>query len=214
MGVYLPILNISIILLFLQSSKLHLFYKFGNLLVRRSSILSSNECYLFLIFSTNLHRKEHFNHWSKTMNYPYSSTQKVIFLFWIEGYLLCILKWNKLSKRITVHLPCFILGSSGSSTERQESAESSDVSASLSHPPLRQRPSIVIDSSQLPTVESETPIKAESKSSLHMQSETMCWEGYFRVTVHTIRRWFWDRMYIKLDQDEFPQYLTLYMYII
>lgn len=68
----------------------------------------------------------------------------------------------------------FFPGSSDSSTERQESAESSDLSVSVSHPQLRQRPSIIIDSSQLPTVQSETPIKAESKNSLHMQSETMC----------------------------------------
>lgn len=68
----------------------------------------------------------------------------------------------------------FRSGSSGSSTERQESAESSDMSGSICQPPIPQRPSIIIDSSQLPTIQSEILNKAESKGSLHMQSETMC----------------------------------------
>ncbi|XP_072379429.1 transient receptor potential cation channel trpm isoform X4 [Diabrotica undecimpunctata] len=66
------------------------------------------------------------------------------------------------------------LGSSSSSTERQDSTESSDNAAAINQPPMPQRPSIVIDSSQLPTVLREVLPSAESKGSLHMQSETMC----------------------------------------
>lgn len=59
------------------------------------------------------------------------------------------------------------------STERQDSTESTDItSALLNQPPMPQRPSIVMDSSQLP-IQREVQ-KAESKDSLHMQSETMC----------------------------------------
>lgn len=65
------------------------------------------------------------------------------------------------------------LDSSGSSTERQDSTESSDIQSAVNQPPLLQRPSIVIDSSQLP-IQQEVLTKADSKSSLHMQSETMC----------------------------------------
>ncbi|VEN52666.1 unnamed protein product, partial [Callosobruchus maculatus] len=64
------------------------------------------------------------------------------------------------------------MGSSGSSTDRQDSTESSDTSA-MNRPPI-QRPSIVIDSSQLPLQRESSLSKAESKGSLHMQSETMC----------------------------------------
>ncbi|CAH1966850.1 unnamed protein product [Acanthoscelides obtectus] len=64
------------------------------------------------------------------------------------------------------------MGSSGSSTDRQDSTESSDMS-SMNRPPM-QRPSIVIDSSQLPLQREPSLSKAESKGSLHMQSETMC----------------------------------------
>nr|CAH7719953.1 unnamed protein product [Callosobruchus chinensis] len=64
------------------------------------------------------------------------------------------------------------MGSSGSSTDRQDSTESSDMSA-MNRPPM-QRPSIVIDSSQLPLQREPSLSKAESKGSLHMQSETMC----------------------------------------
>ncbi|XP_074037016.1 transient receptor potential cation channel, subfamily M isoform X5 [Leptinotarsa decemlineata] len=65
-------------------------------------------------------------------------------------------------------------GSSGSSADRQDSTESSDnASSAINHPPMPQRPSIVIDSSQLP-IQKEVLPKAESKGSLHMQSETMC----------------------------------------
>ncbi|KAG5896745.1 hypothetical protein JTB14_031725 [Gonioctena quinquepunctata] len=66
-----------------------------------------------------------------------------------------------------------VLGSSGSSTDRQDSTESSDNNA-INHPPMPQRPSIVIDSSQLPIQKEIHLPKAESKGSLHMQSETMC----------------------------------------
>lgn len=55
--------------------------------------------------------------------------------------------------------------------------ESTDSNASDGVPLLMQsmppRPSIVIDSSQLP-IQKETPKKEGSKESLHMQSETMC----------------------------------------
>ncbi|XP_044264346.1 transient receptor potential cation channel trpm isoform X10 [Tribolium madens] len=61
----------------------------------------------------------------------------------------------------------------GDSTERQDSTESNDItSALLNQPPMPQRPSILMDSSQLP-IQREVQ-KAESKDSLHMQSETMC----------------------------------------
>lgn len=40
---------------------------------------------------------------------------------------------------------------------------------------MPQRPSIVIDSSQLP-IQQEFLRKEESKDGLHMQSETMCWK--------------------------------------
>ncbi|CAH0550311.1 unnamed protein product [Brassicogethes aeneus] len=72
----------------------------------------------------------------------------------------------------------YIGGSSSESAERQDSSEShasSDLAAALPQPPPPQRPSIVIDSSQLPTMQREIELnKAESKDSLHMQSETMC----------------------------------------
>lgn len=83
----------------------------------------------------------------------------------------------------------FFPDSSESSCDRQESADSSDLSVSVSHSQLRQRPSITIDSSQLPTVQSETFIKAESKSSLHMQPETMCWEKILEKLLCTGRFW-------------------------
>lgn len=58
--------------------------------------------------------------------------------------------------------------------DRQNSAESntSEVAPLVPHhmPP---RPSIVIDSSQLP-IQNEVLKKNGSKDSLHMQSETMC----------------------------------------
>lgn len=66
------------------------------------------------------------------------------------------------------------VGSSGSSTERQDSTESSDNTAAINQPPMPQRPSIVIDSSQMPTIQREVLPSADSKGSLHMQSETMC----------------------------------------
>ncbi|CAG9862478.1 unnamed protein product [Phyllotreta striolata] len=66
------------------------------------------------------------------------------------------------------------LGSSSSSNERQDSTESSDNPATINQPAMPQRPSIVIDSSQLPTVQRDELPSAESKGSLHMQSETMC----------------------------------------
>ncbi|XP_049817373.1 transient receptor potential cation channel trpm isoform X2 [Aethina tumida] len=68
--------------------------------------------------------------------------------------------------------------SSGESGERQDSSESHtsfDMTAVIGQPPMPQRPSIVIDSSQLPTMQREVELaKSESKDSLHMQSETMC----------------------------------------
>ncbi|XP_056632817.1 transient receptor potential cation channel trpm isoform X22 [Diorhabda sublineata] len=67
------------------------------------------------------------------------------------------------------------IGSSSSSTDRQDSTESSDnTAAAINQFPMPQRPSIVIDSSQLPTLQREALPTAESKGSLHMQSETMC----------------------------------------
>lgn len=63
--------------------------------------------------------------------------------------------------------------SSGDSSDRQDSSESNEISAALlNQPPMPQRPSIVMDSSQLP-IQREVQ-KADSKTSLHMQSETMC----------------------------------------
>ncbi|XP_068894200.1 transient receptor potential cation channel trpm isoform X14 [Tenebrio molitor] len=59
------------------------------------------------------------------------------------------------------------------STDRQDSTESNDIAAALlNQPPMPQRPSIVLDSSQLP-IQREMQ-KADSTNSLHMQSETMC----------------------------------------
>lgn len=61
------------------------------------------------------------------------------------------------------------------SVDRQESSESnmSDAAPLLTQamPP---RPSIVIDSSQLPIQKEVAKKEAGSKESLHMQSETMC----------------------------------------
>ncbi|KAK9872342.1 hypothetical protein WA026_017801 [Henosepilachna vigintioctopunctata] len=62
--------------------------------------------------------------------------------------------------------------STDSSTERHDSTDSGDVTL-ISQPPPPKRPSIVMDSSQLP-IQREILQKAESKTSLHMQSETMC----------------------------------------
>lgn len=65
----------------------------------------------------------------------------------------------------------------GASNSRQDSAESAHTDSShdetLLIRQLPPRPSIVVDSSQLPTLQHELP-KADSKASLHMQSETMC----------------------------------------
>ncbi|XP_066244869.1 transient receptor potential cation channel trpm isoform X10 [Euwallacea similis] len=63
--------------------------------------------------------------------------------------------------------------SSSSSTDRQDSIESKSSGTSSSGGPLK-RPSIIIDSSRLPTVQRDVVKKADSKSSLHVQSETMC----------------------------------------
>ncbi|XP_019755238.2 transient receptor potential cation channel trpm isoform X3 [Dendroctonus ponderosae] len=66
------------------------------------------------------------------------------------------------------------LGSSpSSSTDRQDSTESKSSSGVSGGPPTLKRPSIIIDSSQLPTMQRDVK-KADSKTSLHMQSETMC----------------------------------------
>lgn len=54
-----------------------------------------------------------------------------------------------------------------------DSSSHDDTALLMSADQLPQRPSIVIDSSQLPTLQRELP-KADSKASLHMQSETMC----------------------------------------
>lgn len=78
------------------------------------------------------------------------------------------------SKYLMPIVSCSDAGSSGSdSAERQDSTESNDYAPSMSQPALPQRPSIVIDSSQLP-IQREVIKKADSKGSLHMQSETMC----------------------------------------
>lgn len=64
----------------------------------------------------------------------------------------------------------------GASNSRQDSADSAHTDSSHDELLIRQlptRPSIVVDSSQLPTLQREIP-KADSKASLHMQSETMC----------------------------------------
>lgn len=68
----------------------------------------------------------------------------------------------------------FCAGAGGEFPARQDSAESGDhlAQAMLNQPGLPPRPSIVIDSSQLP-IQREVQ-KADSKNSLHMQSETMC----------------------------------------
>lgn len=57
-------------------------------------------------------------------------------------------------------------------TERQGSEDSTDQAPLM--PPSIQRPTIIVDSSQLPIAQ-EQPRKADSRTSLHMQSETMCW---------------------------------------
>ncbi|XP_076268057.1 transient receptor potential cation channel, subfamily M isoform X2 [Rhynchophorus ferrugineus] len=62
---------------------------------------------------------------------------------------------------------------SSSSTERQDSSESRSSATSSGQPTLK-RPSIIIDSSQLPTMTPPDIQRAESDASLHMQSETMC----------------------------------------
>ncbi|KAL3288297.1 hypothetical protein HHI36_002745 [Cryptolaemus montrouzieri] len=62
--------------------------------------------------------------------------------------------------------------STESSTERQDSTDSGDITL-ISQPPPPKKPSIVMDSSQLP-IQREIIQKADSKCSLHMQSETMC----------------------------------------
>ncbi|XP_044746513.1 transient receptor potential cation channel trpm isoform X5 [Coccinella septempunctata] len=59
------------------------------------------------------------------------------------------------------------------STERQDSTDSGDITL-ISQPPPPKRPSIVMDSSQLPIQREIHLQKADSKASLHMQSETMC----------------------------------------
>lgn len=56
-------------------------------------------------------------------------------------------------------------------TERQGSEDSTDQAPLM--PPSIQRPTIIVDSSQLPIAQ-EQPRKADSRTSLHMQSETMC----------------------------------------
>ena len=57
--------------------------------------------------------------------------------------------------------------------DRQDSVESTDMAtALLNQLAMPQRPSIVMDSSQLP-IQREVQ-KADSTNSLHMQSETMC----------------------------------------
>lgn len=61
------------------------------------------------------------------------------------------------------------------SAQRQDSSESQTTNelVPLVDQQILQRPSIVIDSSQLP-IQTEILQKADSKASLHMQSETMC----------------------------------------
>ncbi|KAI4468105.1 hypothetical protein MML48_2g00020762 [Holotrichia oblita] len=61
------------------------------------------------------------------------------------------------------------------SAQRQDSSESQTTSEliPLVDQQILQRPSIIIDSSQLP-IQTEVLQKADSKASLHMQSETMC----------------------------------------
>ncbi|XP_045461704.1 transient receptor potential cation channel trpm isoform X17 [Harmonia axyridis] len=59
------------------------------------------------------------------------------------------------------------------STERQDSTDSGDITL-VSQPPPPKRPSIVMDSSQLPIQREVQLQKADSKASLHMQTETMC----------------------------------------
>lgn len=60
-------------------------------------------------------------------------------------------------------------------SQRQDSSESHTTSELVPFVDQQapQRPSIVIDSSQLP-IQTEVLQKADSKASLHMQSETMC----------------------------------------
>lgn len=71
-----------------------------------------------------------------------------------------------------------IPGGSGDN-RRQDSNDSTHTESShgdttlLVSEHLPTRPTIVIDSSQLPTLQRKLP-KADSKASLHMQSETMC----------------------------------------
>lgn len=73
---------------------------------------------------------------------------------------------------------CYVsfLDSQESTTTRQDSGDSSDLTPLVIVPPLQQRPTIVIDSSQLPLHREHNlkVRKADSKGSLHMQSETMC----------------------------------------
>lgn len=61
------------------------------------------------------------------------------------------------------------------SSERQDSSDSGDITL-INQPPPPKRPSIIMDSSQLPVsqLQRENLQKADSKASLHMQSETMC----------------------------------------
>lgn len=81
--------------------------------------------------------------------------------------------YRTLPTKLLMPVSCLNTGSSSDSTERQDSSESNDLVPTISQPPLPQRPSIVIDSSQLP-IQREVIKKADSKGSLHMQSETMC----------------------------------------
>lgn len=57
-------------------------------------------------------------------------------------------------------------------TSRQDSGESSDAAPLIVHSSAG-KPSIVIDSSQLP-IQRDVVRQSDSKGSLHMQSETMC----------------------------------------
>lgn len=68
-----------------------------------------------------------------------------------------------------------VQGSNRETDFHQDSTESNATSdvLPLLNQPLPQRPSIIIDSSQLP-IQKEVIKKADSKGSLHMQSETMC----------------------------------------
>ncbi|KAK9681017.1 Ion transport protein [Popillia japonica] len=79
------------------------------------------------------------------------------------------------SSTLPIECPLGSAPDNSTSAQRQDSSESQTTNelVPLVDQQILQRPSIVIDSSQLP-IQTEILQKADSKASLHMQSETMC----------------------------------------